>query len=113
MLNSLYEIGNVTKISDKYEIRDDFTLENLALSSTTLTANERTNGHKHTTQDEIFIFHGTGEIYLKYPDEGQGEQEQIYGVSDGDIVSVPKGVFHQVYNRSKKHSLFYVRIMSK
>ncbi len=113
MFNSVCEIGNVTKVSDKYEVRDDYTLENLVLSSTLLYPNEETNGHKHMTQDEIFMFYGDGEIYLRHPDEDQGEQEQVFKVTNGDIVSVPKGVFHRVYNRSKKENLFYVRVMSK
>jgi len=113
MFSSVCEIGNITKVSDKYEIRDDFSLENLVLSSTVLAEGESTNGHKHMTQDEIFMFYGVGEIYLRYPDEDQGEQEQVFKVTNGDIVSVPRGVIHFVYSRTKKESLFYVRIMSK
>lgn len=113
MNNSVCSIGEVTKVSDKYEVRDDHTLNNLLLSSTSLKAGCSTNGHKHMSQDEVFLFYGYGEIILRYPDEGQGETEEVIKVEPGTVVSVPSGVFHRVHNTSNDNILFYVRVMSK
>lgn len=113
MDNSVCSIGEVTKVSDKYEVRDDYSLSNLILSSTSLKPGCATNGHKHMSQDEVFLFYGYGEIHLRYPDEDQGEIDDVIRVEPGSVVSVPVGVFHRVHNTSDDNILFYVRVMSK
>jgi len=111
--NSIYKIGNITKVSDKYEIRDDYSAEGFVLSSTLLYPSCETNGHKHTTQDEVFIFYGKGEMYLRYPDEGQGEIEAVFSVKNGSTITVLREVFHRVKNTTKNENLLYLRVMSK
>lgn len=113
MNNSVCSIGEVTKVSDKYEVRDDYSLNKLILSSTSLKPGCATNGHKHMSQDEVFLFYGYGEIHLRYPDEDQGEIDEVIQVEPGSVVSVPVGVFHRVHNIAEDNILFYVRVMSK
>lgn len=113
MNNSVCSIGEVTKVSDKYEVRDDYSLSKLILSSTSLKPGCATNGHKHMSQDEVFLFYGYGEIHLRYPDEDQGEIDEVIQVEPGSVVSVPVGVFHRVHNTADDNTLFYVRVMSK
>ena len=72
--------GHITKENDNYTVKDNFVGENLILSSTHLFPGKQTAGHKHHLQDEIFFFtQGSGEIYLRHPDEGQGEGVQRQG----------------------------------
>ena len=59
-----------------------------------------------------FFTQGSGEIYLRHPDEGQGEQEELYEVNAQDIVTVQAGVFHRVHNKGKT-KLKYLRVMNR
>jgi len=105
--------GHITKENDSYTVKDNFVGDNLILSSTHLFSGSHTAGHKHHLQDEIFFFtQGTGEMYLRYPDEGQGEIEETHKVNAQDIVTVQAGVFHRVYNKGKT-KLKYLRVMNR
>ena len=73
--------GHISKENDNYTVKDNYVGENLLLSSTHLFPGKQTAGHKHLLQDEIFFFtQGSGEIYLRHPDEGQGEQRAGQGL---------------------------------
>ncbi|MBC8475997.1 MAG: cupin domain-containing protein [Gammaproteobacteria bacterium] len=105
--------GHISKENDNYTVKDNYVGENLLLSSTHLFPGKQTAGHKHLLQDEIFFFtQGSGEIYLRHPDEGQGEQEELYEVNAQDIVTVQAGVFHCVHNKGKT-KLKYLRVMNR
>ena len=94
--------GHISKENDNYTVKDNFVGENLLLSSTHLFPGKETAGHKHLLQDEIFFFtQGSGEIYLRHPDEGQGELEEIYEVNAQDIVTVQAGIFTAYTTRAK------------
>tara|TARA_Y100000034_G_scaffold136800_1_gene215893 strand:+ start:18426 stop:18773 length:348 start_codon:yes stop_codon:yes gene_type:complete len=78
------------KDTDQYEIYDNTTLNNLTVSETKLRAGKSTNGHRHKSQEEVYIFtEGSGEMELDY---------NVFSVTRGDIVLVPDNVFHKVHN---------------
>ena len=105
--------GHISKENDNYTVKDNYVGDNLLLSSTHLFPDKQTAGHKHLLQDEIFFFtQGSGEIYLRHPDEGQGEVEELYEVNAQDIVTVQAGVFHRVLNKGKT-KLKYLRVMNR
>jgi mannose-6-phosphate isomerase-like protein (cupin superfamily) len=105
--------GHIAKETDSYTVKDNYVGDHLVLSSSHLFPEKQTNGHKHTLQDEIFFFtQGTGEMYLRHPDEGQGEKEEVITVSPQDIVTVHAGVFHRVMNKGKT-KLKYLRVMNR
>ena len=105
--------GVISKETESYTVKDNYVGDNLILSSSHLFPNCQTGGHKHINQDEIFFFtQGTGEVYLRYPDEGQGEDEFVIPISPQDIVTVQAGVFHRVINKGKT-KLKYLRVMNR
>ena len=53
-----------------------------------------------------------GEMYLRHPDEGQGEKEEVITVNPQDIITVHAGVFHRVINKGKT-KLKYLRVMNR
>ena len=105
--------GHISKENDNYTVKDNYVGENLLLSSTHLLPGKQTSGHKHPLQDVIFFFvQGSGEIYLRHPDEGQGELEELYEVTEQDIVTVEAGTFIRVHNKGET-KLKYLRVMNR
>lgn len=92
MRTSLTEFSKKAKLvkkSDRYEIYD-LALEGLVLSMTVLHRDKSTTGHSHDDTEEIYLFiGGKGEIHL---------DNEKQGVVSGDIVIIPSGVFHRVFN---------------
>jgi len=86
-----YDVGGeIVKEDDRYTVKDNKTLKNLVVSSTDLHPGKNTNGHRHEGQEEVYTF-----IY------GQGTMEiddKTFWVNPGDIVLIPDGAFHKVYN---------------
>lgn len=86
-----YDVGGeVVKKDDRYIVKDNKTLKNLIVSSTTLHPGKSTSGHSHAGQEEVYHF-----VY------GQGEMEvdgDRFSVLPGDIVLIPDGAFHRVHN---------------
>ena len=59
--------GNVVKYNIIYLIKDNTTLKNLVLSSTRLSASKCTTGHRHASQEEVYVFvKGTGQMELDH-----------------------------------------------
>lgn len=81
--------GNVVKQDDRYIVKDNTTLKNLIVSSTELNPHKSTTGHKHTGQEEVYMFiRGFGDMEL--------DGERFY-VEAGDTVLIEDGVFHRVH----------------
>lgn len=84
--------GETVKDNSVYKLQDNNFGNNLTLSSTFLRAKQRTNGHTHAGQEEVYFFQkGTGEMEIdgkKFP------------VKEGDIVCIEDGEYHRVYNTS-------------
>ena len=57
--------GEVIKDTDVYTIQDNVFGNNLTLSSTFLRANQKTTGHSHEGQEEVYMFiSGEGEMQV-------------------------------------------------
>jgi mannose-6-phosphate isomerase-like protein (cupin superfamily) len=82
--------GKITKDNETYLLEDNNLLNNLTLSKTTLKPKMCTNGHSHDDLEEVYFFQkGRGRMQLG---------EDIFEVKADDIVLIPAGVFHKVFN---------------
>tara|TARA_B100000809_G_scaffold202027_1_gene202721 strand:- start:121 stop:444 length:324 start_codon:yes stop_codon:yes gene_type:complete len=98
MLNIHNIEGKIVKEDDRYIVKDNTSLKNLIVSSTTLFPNKSTSGHKHKGQEEVYMFlTGDGYIYL---------DEEKLSVQAGDMVLIEDGVFHRV--ESGARGLYFV-----
>lgn len=92
--------GNLVKDNDTYKVIDNTSLSGLVVSKTILHPLKETGGHSHTGQEEVYQFvHGHGEMEVG-PDR--------YSVSSGDVVLIPDGLFHKVWNTSAVEDLVFV-----
>ena len=74
-------------------------LKDLNLSLTELNPEKETGGHSHKDADEIYVFiDGKGRI------EVGGETIPVKG---GDVVAIPGGKFHKVFNEGESILSFW------
>jgi len=84
--------GEVVKEDSRYIVKDNTNLKNLVVSTTFLSANKSTTGHRHAGQEEVYLFvQGSGQMEL------DGE---IFDVKTGDTVLIEDNVFHRVHNNT-------------
>ena len=84
--------GKVIKDTDVYLLKDNAFGNNLVLSSTFLRANQKTNGHTHKGQEEVYFFvDGEGEMQI---------DDERFPVTAGDVICIEDGEFHRVFNNS-------------
>ncbi len=89
-LRDLPKAGRLVKHNGTYEVRD-LHMEDLTLSTTLLYEGKTTTGHSHAETEEIYAFiEGEGEIDL--------DCGTPYRVVSGDLVLIPKGIYHRVTN---------------
>ena len=82
--------GEVIKDNAQYLLKDNAFGKNLILSSTFLRANQSTNGHTHSGQEEVYMFiKGEGEMQI---------DDERFSVKEGDVVCIEAGEFHRVFN---------------
>lgn len=82
--------GEIVKDNEVYLLKDNRELKNLILSQTILHKNQETRGHQHQGQEEVYFFvHGQGKMIVS---------EEEFDVHSGDIVLIPDGLFHKVFN---------------
>ena len=100
MLVNIADIGGlIIKDNETYLLKDNTSLNNLVLSSTELKPQQKTNGHSHKGQEEVYFFvTGTGMMYL---------DEVPRRIGPGAIVLIEDGVHHQVVNDTDE-SLHFV-----
>lgn len=90
---NLPSVAQLIKSNDTYDVWD-ICMDELTLSMTLLHEGKATTGHSHDQTEEIYNFTtGTGMIDL-----GNGCQQPV---ASGDLVLVPKGVFHRVTNNGQ------------
>ncbi len=92
--------SNVLKQNETYKLIDNTQLNNLVVSKTILHPGKNTNGHDHVGQEEVYQFvsgHGTMTV-----------GDDSYLVHPGDIILIPDGAFHKVWNTSEEHDLVFV-----
>ena len=84
------KIAKTIRSTDVYDVHDLRFLQHLVTSMTELHAGQETKGHKHDEQEEVYIFlDGKGRMQL-------GNEE--FDVKEYDVVLIPGGKFHKVYN---------------
>ena len=85
--------SKVVKSNDTYDVIDNTNLNNLVVSKTILHPEKSTTGHNHKGQEEVYIFtKGKGTMIVG---------EKTYQVEKNDIVLIPDGDFHKVFNIGK------------
>lgn len=86
--------GKIIRDNETYIVEDNTFLNNLVLSKTTLHPGKETTGHSHAGLEEVYFFiKGTGRMVLKTDIE-----EKHLSVNEGDVVLIPDGAFHKVFN---------------
>ena len=84
--------SKVVKQNDTYTLIDNTDLNGLVVSKTILHPKKSTTGHNHKGQEEVYIFtEGYGAMQI---------DDEKFLVTKGDIVLIPDGAFHKVYNTS-------------
>jgi|TARA_A100001011_G_scaffold63968_1_gene64485 mannose-6-phosphate isomerase-like protein (cupin superfamily) len=88
---SMKDVGGETiKDNAQYVLKDNAFGNNLILSSTFLRANQKTNGHAHAGQEEVYFFvDGKGEMQVN---------DERFPVEGGDVICIEDGDFHRVFN---------------
>jgi len=82
--------SKVVHSDETYNVIDNKNLNELIVSKTELHAGKETSGHNHSGQEEVYIFtNGRGSMIVG---------TKTYDVSMGDIVLIPDGEFHKVWN---------------
>ncbi len=90
--------GEVIKDNSVYKLIDNKSLNNLVLSQTILHVGQNTNGHSHAGQEEVyFFFYGKGNMQVG---------DDLYHVEAGDIMLIPDGLFHKVWNTGQSDLIF-------
>ena len=93
--------GDIVKNNSTYTVKDNTELKNLVVSSTMLSANKSTTGHRHKGQEEVYIFiSGKGQMELDH---------KIFDVQEGDTVLIQDNVFHKVHNTTD-YGLYFMCI---
>ena len=97
-LNILDIGGEVVKDDDRYVVKDNSKLNKLIVSSTDLKPGKSTSGHNHPGQEEVYNFvKGTGLMKI---------DEDVFAVTEGDVILIEDGKFHQVINNSEENLYF-------
>ena len=84
------EDSKVIKQNETYTLIDNTDLNGLIVSKTILHPLKETGGHNHEGQEEVYQFvSGKGTMVV---------DNMQFSVSPGDIVLIPDGDFHKVWN---------------
>jgi len=84
--------GDVVKDDSVYTLTDNTHLKDLTVSSTMLRAKQKTNGHSHEGQEEVYYFtKGSGNMQI---------DDKTFSVKAGDVILIDSGEFHRVFNDS-------------
>jgi len=84
--------STVVKSNETYDVIDNTNLDKLIVSKTILHPGKETGGHNHSGQEEVYIFtKGEGTMVVG---------TNTHNVKAGDIILIPDGDFHKVFNTS-------------
>ena len=90
--------STVVNSNETYDVIDNTNLDKLIASKTILHPDKETGGHNHSGQEEVYIFmSGKGSMVVG---------SKTYSVSTGDIVLIPDGDFHKVWNTEDEDLIF-------
>ena len=92
--------SKILKQNETYTLLDNTSLKNLVASKTILHPGKNTTGHNHPGQEEVYQFtSGHGRMQVG---------ESIYSVNPNDVILIPDGDFHKVWNDSDTEDLIFV-----
>ena len=92
--------GEIVKNNTTYVVIDNTTLNGLVVSKTILHPDKETTGHVHPGQEEVYQFiYGRGMMQV---------DDQTFSVRPGDVVLIPDGAFHKVFNDSSCEDLTFL-----
>lgn len=97
--------GEVVKDNDTYILEDNNYLNNLTYSSTFLKAGQRTSGHSHENEEEVYIF-TSGNALMQIDDE-------YHHAKKGDVFLIKAGEFHRVFNKDEDAVCTFTCIFQK
>ena len=101
--------GKTIRDTEVYQVIDNTLLNNLTLSKTILHPRQKTSGHSHPGLEEVYFFiSGEGRMKL-----GIDNKVEFYTVKPGDIVLIPDGAYHRVYNDTEDTDLEFVCVFQK
>ena len=90
--------SKVVHSNETYNVIDNTELDSLVVSKTELHPGKNTSGHNHSGQEEVYIFtNGNGRMVVG---------TTSYIVQTGDIILIPDGDFHQVWNEGEDDLIF-------
>ena len=90
--------SKVIHSNETYDVIDNTNLNNLVVSKTILHPGKETGGHNHSGQEEVYIFmKGEGKMVVG---------TNTYNVKIGDIILIPDGDFHKVWNEGDEDLIF-------
>ena len=90
--------SKVVHSNETYDVIDNTNLDKLIVSKTVLHPGKETGGHNHSGQEEVYIFtNGKGSMVVG---------SKTYNVKIGDIVLIPDGDFHKVWNEGDDDLIF-------
>ena len=92
--------SKIVKDNDTYRLIDNTNLNNLVISKTILHPGKCTTGHDHAGQEEVYQF-TSGLGVMRVGDEK-------FEVRPNDVVLIPDGAFHKVWNSSPTEDLIFV-----
>jgi len=96
--------SKIVKDNDTYRLIDNTELNNLIVSKTILHPRMCTTGHSHPGQEEIYQFtSGHGRMQL---------DNKKFDIHPNDIVLIPDGVFHKVWNASTTEDLVFICVFN-
>jgi mannose-6-phosphate isomerase-like protein (cupin superfamily) len=97
-INSDVISGNIIRDTEVYVVEDNRFLNNLCVSKTILHPDKETSGHSHLGLEEVYFFKsGTGIMQL---------DDQRIDVKSDDIILIPDGTFHKVFNTGNSDLIF-------
>ena len=101
--------GEIIRDTEVYQVIDNNLLNNLTLSKTVLYPLQRTGGHSHEGLEEVYFFtSGSGRMQLDHENT-----ETMLSVRSGDIVLIPAGAYHRVYNDQHNENLEFVCVFQR
>ncbi len=90
--------SKVVHSNETYDVIDNTNLDKLIVSKTILHPGKETGGHNHSGQEEVYIFtSGKGSMIV---------DTELNDVEMGDIVLIPDGDFHKVWNEGDEDLIF-------
>ena len=96
--------STVVKSNETYDVIDNTSLNNLVVSKTILHYEKETGGHNHKGQEEVYIFiKGEGKMVVG---------TNTYNVKAGDIILIPDGDFHKVWNTQEEGDLEFICVFN-